>query len=436
MADLSFITKQKLELAIQNAGRNVSSFVKNPDRDFIRNRKISFTAALRFPISLQGQCLDKELLQFYAYSQHTPSSSAMIQARQKLKPSVWESLFHSFTGACPSGALFHGYRLLAVDGSRFAMPENRKEPLCWVKIPHKDKGKNILTVNALYHLGSGILEDVELQPFHEMDERAALVTMLGRLKHSDPFILVGDRGYESFNTFAHIEQKGGKYVIRGKQGGTGILSGLVLPDAPEFDRDVSVTICQKHTKKTREDPRQYKRIRSNAKFDFFTEHGPEYPMDFRVVKIKLSEDITEILFTNLSREECCAEKLKELYRMRWEIETAFQQLKYGLGAMAIHSRKAELVMQEIYAKILLFNFCKVLISGIKVPQKEGRKYEYQLNVTIAVEICRRFWRSPERAAPPDFETILLKYLVPIRNGRNFPRHSVTKPTVHFNNRIS
>lgn len=436
MADLSFLTKQKLKSVIRKAGNNSSSYVKNPDKDFMRNRKISFTDTLLFPISLQGQCLDQEMLRFYPCSTASPTSSAMLQARQKLKPSVWEYLFHSFTNASPCGGLFHGYRLLAVDGSRFIMPENPKEPLCWVKSPHKDKGKNILNLNALYHLGRGILEDVEFQCLHEIDEYAALVTMLGRLKSPDPFILTADRGYESFNTFAHIENKGGKYVIRGKQGETGILSGLDLPDLPEFDCDVSITICQKHTKNTKEDPRQYKRIRSDAKFDFFTESVSEYHMHFRVVKIKLSENLTEILFTNLPREEFSAEELKEIYHMRWEIETAFQQLKYALGAIAVHSKKAEFVMQELYAKIILFNFCKVIMSGIKVVQKEGWKYEYKLNVTMAVELCRKFWHSPKRTAPPDFEKILLRYLVPIRDNRNFPRTSVAKPAVHFNDRIS
>ena len=39
--------------------------------------------------------------------------------------------------------------------------------------------------------------------------------------------------------------------------------------------------------------------------------------------------------------------------MCWEIETAFLHLKYALSAAAVHSRRYELVIQELYAKIII-----------------------------------------------------------------------------------
>ena len=65
-------------------------------------------------------------------------------------------------------------------------------------------------------------------------------------------------------------------------------------------------------------------------FDFFTDDCEEYRLNLRIVKIKLSETTTEVLFTNLSKEKFSADDLKRLYHMRWGIETAFDQLKYAL----------------------------------------------------------------------------------------------------------
>lgn len=58
--------------------------------------------------------------------------------------------------------------------------------------------------------------------------------MVDRSELAEPVILITDRGYEAYNNMAHIEQKGWNYLIRVKEK-RGILSGLQLPDTPEFD---------------------------------------------------------------------------------------------------------------------------------------------------------------------------------------------------------
>ena len=46
----------------------------------------------------------------------------------------------------------------------------------------------------------------------------------------DPVILVADRGYESYNTFAHLEEKGWNDVIRVKDiKSKSIVSSLIYP---------------------------------------------------------------------------------------------------------------------------------------------------------------------------------------------------------------
>ena len=50
------------------------------------------------------------------------------------------------------------------------------------------------------------------------------------------------------------------------------------------------------------------------------------------------------------------EEIKELYHKRWGIETSFRELKYAIGLSALHSKKRESIKQEIYARLLLYNF--------------------------------------------------------------------------------
>ena len=436
MANIPFIEKQKLDSAIKTLCRHFSSHVKRPGKDFSRNRKLPFEEVIRFLLPLQGQCMDQELFRYFSKtSQDIPHSSAMIQARQKLSDSAMPTLFHTFTDTCKKGALFHGYQLLAIDGSQFSVPENLKEPICWKKMPNTTKGRNVIHLNAMYHLQSGIFEDAVFQPIRERNEHKALAQMIHRRMSAIPAIFIADRGYESYNTFAHMEQHGDKYVIRGRETGTGICSGLNLPDTEEYDVEKELYICKKHTRHTKINPCKYKRIRSDATFDFFTDDSEEYRLNLRIVKIRLSETTTEVLFTNLSKEEFSVEDLKQLYHMRWGIETAFDQLKYALGAASVHSKSAELVIQELYGKLIMFNFCKTIIGGIVVNQKEYWKYKYKLNVKMAMCICREFWCSQTLAAP-EVEKMLLNYLIPIRDNRTFPRDTVKKSAIAFNSRIA
>lgn len=60
----------------------------------------------------------------------------------------------------------------------------------------------------MYHLQSGIFEDVVFQTICECNEHKALAQMVDRRSSAFPAIFMADRGYESYNTFAHIEQKG------------------------------------------------------------------------------------------------------------------------------------------------------------------------------------------------------------------------------------
>ena len=58
-----------------------------------------------------------ELLKFNDFSIDTPSASAFVQARSKIKPEAFKALFDGFNKKTFKKKLYHGYRLLAIDGS-------------------------------------------------------------------------------------------------------------------------------------------------------------------------------------------------------------------------------------------------------------------------------------------------------------------------------
>ena len=48
-------------------------------------------------------------------------------------------------------------------------------------------------------------------------------------------------------------------------------------------------------------------------------------------------------------------------------------------------------MQEIYARLILYNFCEIITGTIIISQKD-RKFIYQVNFTMAIYICIEFLR--------------------------------------------
>ena len=71
----------------------------------------------------------------------------------------------------------------------------------------------------------------------------------------------------------------------------------------------------------------------------------------------------------------------------WGIETSFRELKYTIGLTNLHSKNVEYICQEIYAKLILYNFCEIILANI-ILEERNRKYTYQLNYTMAIQICR------------------------------------------------
>lgn len=127
------------------------------------------------------------------------------------------------------------------------------------------------------------------------------------------------------------------------------------------------------------------------------------------------------------------QNIKELYHLRWEIETSYRELKYHLDLNTLHSKKRMFIEQEIYAKLVLYNFCSRVSNNIKIKEKD-RKYEYQLNYVRAFHIIRNYLKEKGGKNPPDIESLIAKEILPIRPNRQNKRKVKAKSPVSFNYR--
>ena len=166
-------------------------------------------------MSQRRQSLNCELLDAFGCSALTASSSAFIQQREKIRHEALADLFRSFVRATPSDMLYKGYRLLAVDGSDLHVPTNPQDTQSCITKKDNSKPVNLLHLNAVYDLLSHTYTDAVVQKCHTKDEHRAFCDMVDRAE-GKPTVFIADRGYESFNYMAHVQEKGWFFLFRFK----------------------------------------------------------------------------------------------------------------------------------------------------------------------------------------------------------------------------
>ena len=137
-------------------------------------------------------------------------------------------------------------------------------------------------------------------------------------------------------------------------------------------------------------------------------------MTIRIVRFKITEDRYETIATSLNRFEFPTERIKELYNMRWGIETSFRDLKYAIGLVNFHARKNSSIMQEIYASLVMYNFSERITACAVVVQADSHKHVYQVNFAMSAYICRKFLRKCNRT-PSSLISEVLRYIEPVRS---------------------
>ena len=412
-------------------------FVKTPEKDFARVRKLPFETVVRTLISMGGNSICKELLDANDYGLDTATASAFVQQRDKILPCAFEFLLHKFNQSHPGAKLHRGYRLLAVDGSSLHIPTNPCDAETHFNCNPAGNGHNLLHLNAMYDLCNRVYADAILQPGRLQSETKAMVDMVGRSKLTGKAIVIADRNYEGYNNLAHIEKKGWNYLIRIKDTGTRcILHGLRLPRKGSYDICTQRILTRKKSQEVRARPDLYK-ILDGGKvvFDFLDKTTPFYPMSFRVLRFKIAVGTYETVITNLDQSEFSPKDVKDLYKMRWGIETSFRELKYAIGLTSFHSKKRERIAQEVFARIIMYNFAETITSHVVISAAKSR-HAYQVNFTVAIHICRHFLRLWINAPPFDVEALIRKNILPVRPGRKDKRKTRFKTAVSFLYRVA
>lgn len=158
---------------------------------------------------------------------------------------------------------------------------------------------------------------------------------------------------------------------------------------------------------------------------FDSQYCAAYELRFRVVRFEIAPGVFETVYTNLPTDLFPPDELRSLYKMRWGIETSFRELKYAIGLACIHSKQKNSILQEVYARLILYNFTSIMIHMADPPDEDKR-----INFPDALLFCRRFFHQE-----PDLLQMIARHVTAIRPGRRYPRYQKHPSCMNLNYRV-
>jgi hypothetical protein len=259
----------------------------------------------------------------------TPSVSALRQARQRLGPQPMRALFDLLRGPAAtsaSQARWRGLLLTVIDGSTLVVADSPANTGQYTK--HRCNGSSgypQLRLSALLTCGTRSVIDAVFDPISvgELDQARTLARSLG-----PGMLLLADRNYAAADLVATITATGTDLLIRAKANRR-LPMLRRLPDGSWLSRIGALTI----------------RV-VEARIAITTTTGTRTG-DYRLIT------------TLLDPHRYPADQLIRLYHERWEIETAYLELKSSiLGGRVLRSRTPDGIDQEIHALLIVYQLLR------------------------------------------------------------------------------
>ena len=450
----------QLRNVISDITEHIHDYTKS-DSDFTRNRKLNAETLIKVTLNMQGNSLNAELMDAFPDINDRVTASAYEQAKAKLTPAMFEDMFKEYNNSLQTPKVLtagKNYRVFAIDGCDFNIPYNSTskyvvDPSIWknANIDDPKKPFSMVHANMMYDIMTRTYHDCVLQPRTQSNERDAAIDMIKRTDNNKPFIVIMDRGYSAFNMIENCNRiENCYYVIR-----TNVSSIKEIKDLPDCDIDMDMifrvtTSGQYYLDNRKNDPYLHLVLSHKKSYKQTLSKNTRYSRwDFewycevkcRVVKFKINNSDTgkeewEVLLTNLDRAEFPLSRMKEIYHMRWDIETSFRELKYALGAMNFHSKKDDFIEMELYAHFIMFNAVSRHINATKAPQA-NHKYPYAVDFKMACMIIRKYFRLYNLLPLTDIAAEIVSYINPVRIGRADKRKSVkSKSAIWFVYRVA
>jgi hypothetical protein len=311
--------------------------------------------------------------------------SGISQARTRLGwvplKRLYDELVQPIAVPQTKGAWYRGWRVMSLDGSHLDVADTAGNVAAFGR-PRASRGTSAypqIHLVSLVENGTHVLVGAEIGPYDQAETDLA-IGVLGHLTAG--MLCLADRLFFGYPLWKHAHATGADLVWRIKAGRR-LRCHQVLPDGSYLSAVYPSDSDRLHER-----------------------HGiPVRVIDCRIEGVVNADPLYRVVTTILDPERAPAAELAALYPERWEIETAFDELKTHLrGArVVLRSKTPDLVRQECYGLLLAHYAIRGLMHEAALSVEVDPD---KLSFPHAVRVVRR--KLPQLAVSP-----------PQRRGRRF-----------------
>lgn len=361
----------------------------NP-RVFSRKRKVTEYDLVCQMLGRRGLTQWAEVQEFCDLNNIMITEKGFYMARKKFNPEAVRVMSNEFIANIydnydDSIQKWKGLVVLSIDGSKVVVPdtaENKEVFGCQVSSITDNQPAMALT-STLHDSMNHLKLDIQVDKLTQSENTLAL-------KHIDHYcdnytqkaVFVFDRGYVSMYIIDRLIEKKQYFLIRAKS-----------TDYAKYFKDVEVGSSKTFDMQLDRGATNYYREDRH-----FRNHLLSTTYHLRFAKVVIGkdnngEDNVEYLITNLPEEMANTDELKDLYWLRWNVETSYNQLKNRMKSEEFSGYSPELILQDMYADVWMYNLVslKVIEANEKrtIEQKNG-EYVIKRNFNKSVGTLKRY----------------------------------------------
>jgi hypothetical protein len=304
---------------------------------------------------------------------------------------------------------FNGFRLLAVDGSKITLPytENLKKAF--------GESKNNTTTSIVQGRTSVLYDVLNHMALDSVLEHSKIGERELALRHSLSWgqndLIIYDRGYPSYDfKYEHLKQ-GVNFIIRASTTQSKAVISFVSSGKRSLITDVF--------------PQEKHSFKGKA-------YNKNTAIKLRLVRVDLPNGETEILMTSLLDAQKYPSKMfKELYFLRWGIETFYDELKHKLKVEYFTGYSETSVLQDFYCAIFMSNLQSTIVNDLQdelALKNKETKLDYKINTNLSYGFLKNrvlellFKEGALEDVFTELQKLFLIHTIPIRPNRNNPRN--------------
>ena len=409
--------------------RSITSYIDSPDcleahrsrNHFIRKRKLSFKQVVMYLLysskSSMFQNLASILDDFGKDSFPSVSKQAVSKARSGIRPSLFLELFNLsvdlFYKNIGKRKTWHGFHVFAIDGSKLQIPNSKSnfgEFAEMFSARHHERKFTMALASMVYDVLDDYIIHASINPYLASERQAALnhLKIIEDLDIYKDSVIVFDRGYYAEWLFRYCSANDHPCVMR-------LREKFKIAKASHGDL---ITLLPGNPKENTDD------------------------IKIRVIAIPLESGETEYLATNIFDENFTVAMFKELYFLRWPIESKYYELKYRINLEEFNGATSNAIRQEFFINLLISNLAALIKNAaddeIDAKANPGNKYRYQANRTFIIGRLKRvFPKCLSGLCDIDvidqIYTEALSRKSQIQPGRRHKRPRIERRRKHFRN---